>query len=717
MKSYENSYIPLGSQLIAILTSEKVSASSVRTKVSTGYDRLDEALRGGFLVGSAVVLVAPASDEVPVLLRNFLMPARGENLLLSRSLSAAQVVTQESDDLKCLICSEKTVPPSKNVLPGKGIENLTELNFQITEAIDSIQPKRVAMDILSDILLRHKALQTRKWLSELLERLRSKGITALAVLNPYMHSNEEVQAVVDLFDGNLEVFKSDLEGTLTNFLRVKWMHGVEVAEKEFPLIVLVPERQTIGGSDPDRRRIAVLPVANLSAEPADEYFADGLTEELISTMSKIHELSVISRTSAMQYKTKSKPIIAIARELNAGTILEGSVRKAGNRVRISVQMIDAMHDKHLWAENYDRELQDIFAIQSDIAERVAEALRIQLLSAEKKDIGRIATENTEAYILYLKGRHYWNERTREGNDKAVEYFEKAVKLDPKYALAYAGLADCYIIYGDYDWMEPKEAFPKAKEYMSRTIEIDPRLAEPHASLGVLYNSYEGRWQEAEKEFKRAIELKPSYATAHMWYGLLLAFMVRFSEAYDQIKRAGELDPLSRVVGVNLGSVLLYMSKRRDAIEQFKMVIEANRDYAAVHNYLGFAYYLDSRTDEAINELRKALVMSGWDPVMKADLACVLGFAGRHDEANELLEELKELSATTYVSKLKIAQVLFALRRADEAFTYLNTAYEEKSAFTNHGGTLLDLRVWPWFSEARKDPRWAAFEKRLGLRGA
>ncbi len=460
----------------------------------------------------------------------------------------------------------------------------------------------------------------------------------------------------------------------------------------------------------------MLPLQNISSDPKDEYFADGLTEELISTMSKVHELSVISRTSAMQYKTKSTPIPEIGRELKAGTILEGSVRKAGNRVRISIQMIDAMHDKHLWAESYDRELQDIFAIQSDIAERVAEALRIQLLSAEKKDIERRATENTEAYTLYLEGRHYWNERTREGNDNAVKYFEKAVKLDPKYALAYAGLADCYIIYGDYDWMEPKEAFPKAKGYISKAIEIDPRVAEPHASLGVLYNSYEARWQEAEKEFKQAIELKPSYATAHMWYGLLLAFMLRFNEAYDQIKRAGELDPLSWLVGINLGMVLLYMGKRRDAIEQFETVIKANAAHASIHNSLAFAYYLDSRTDEAINELKKAFALSGDDPDVKADLACILGFAGQRDEASRLYEELKELSKTTYVSKVKTAQVLFALERADEAFNYLDIAYDEKSITTGHGGALLDLRVWPWFSEARKDPRWATFEKRLGLRG-
>jgi tetratricopeptide (TPR) repeat protein len=418
----------------------------------------------------------------------------------------------------------------------------------------------------------------------------------------------------------------------------------------------------------------------------------------------------------MQYKSKSKPIVEIGRELNAGTILEGSVRKAGNRVRITIQMIDAIHDKHLWAESFDRELLDIFAIQSDVAERVAEALRIQLLSAEKKDIERRATESSEAFTQYLKGRYHWNERTREGNDKAVKYFEEAVKLDPKYALAYAGLADCYIIYGDYGWMEPKDAFPKAEQAISRAVELDPRLAEPHASLGVVYNSYEAEWDKAEKEFKQAIELKPSYATAHMWYGLLLMFLGRYDEAYDQLQSARELDPLSRVVGVNLGALLLYTGKTRDAIEQFETAIEANPDFPYIHTVLGFAYYLESRINEAISELRKGLVMSGGDPEPKADLACILGFAGFRDEADKLLEELKEHSRTVYISKVKIAQILFAFRRADEAFDYLDKAYAEKSLTADHGSTLLNLRVLPWFSEARKDPRWGALEKRLGLSG-
>jgi TolB-like protein/Tfp pilus assembly protein PilF len=458
----------------------------------------------------------------------------------------------------------------------------------------------------------------------------------------------------------------------------------------------------------EKGRVAILPFANISAEPSDEYFADGLTEELISTMSKVHELSVISRTSVMQYKNKAKLIPEMARELNAGTILEGSVRRSGNRVRITIQMIDAMRDKHLWAESYDREMQDIFAIQSDIAKRVTEALKIELLSSEKKDIEKRPTESTEAYTLFLKGRFYWNERTRDATDKAVKYFEQAIKLDPTFALAHAALADCYLIYGDYGWGTPREVFPLAKKYSMMAIEIDPMLAEGHSSLGNVYMGYEWRWHEAEEEFKRAVELKASYATAHHWYSILLRFTGRLDESYEQIKRAGELDPLSRIIGLNIGYTLLVLGRSKEAIEQFGRVIEANPDYAYPHTGLAWAYYLESRIDEAIGELRKSVVLSGGDPVHKAELASLLGFAGRLDESNAILEELKELSSTKYVDKVEIALALFGAGRTDEAFSYLEKGYEERSPI------ILYTTCWPWLKDLRKDPRWASFERRLGL---
>jgi TolB-like protein/class 3 adenylate cyclase/Tfp pilus assembly protein PilF len=458
----------------------------------------------------------------------------------------------------------------------------------------------------------------------------------------------------------------------------------------------------------DKRRIAVLPFANLSPDPQDEYFADGMTEEVISTTSSISGLTLIARTSVMGYKGTTKKVEEIGKELSVGTVLEGSVRKAGNRLRITVQLIDVQSQGHLWVQSYDRDFDDVFAVQSDIAKRVAETLRVQMLPNETRQIEKEPTKSTEAYTLYLKGRYYWNERNREGIDKAVKYFEEAVKMDPKFALAYTGLADCYLIYSDYGWLMPREANPKARECALKAIEIDPRLAEAHASLGMLDYYYEWKWDDAEKEFKRAIELKPSYATAYHWYSHFLRFMGRYNEAYEQIKRASTLDPLSRIIGVDLGENMLLIGKVPEAIKQTEKVVEAYPDYAFAHLELGFAYYLDSRTDKAINEVRKALELSSGDPLYKANFALLLGLTGRRDEANKIIEGLKELSKTTYVDNGTVAVALFGVGSTDEAFRYLEKAYEERASSIPY------IRVFPWFSEFRKDPRWTPFEKRMGF---
>jgi adenylate cyclase len=281
------------------------------------------------------------------------------------------------------------------------------------------------------------------------------------------------------------------------------------AQIEVFKMIMPWEDETIGSTARlDRRRLAVMPFVNMSPDPGDVYFADGLTEELISTISNIRELTVISRTSVMKYKGGTATVAEIGRALKVGSIIEGSVRKSLNRARVTAQLIDVNTDGHIWSRSYDREMNDIFAIQSEIAQQVADALKIQLVASEKREVEKKATANPEAHTMYLKGRYFWNERTKEGVDKALKYLEEAIKLDPKFALAYSGLADCYTIYADWFWMDPNEAFPKARDYDLKALEIDSNLAEAHASLGIIFNSYDGNWQESEKEFKRALELKP-----------------------------------------------------------------------------------------------------------------------------------------------------------------------------------------------------------------
>jgi adenylate cyclase len=507
------------------------------------------------------------------------------------------------------------------------------------------------------------------------------------------------------------------------------LKNVELKNIKIPLamykVILPWEKAGGGGSDgktvaaaaassasqtTDKRRIAVLPFANMSSEPENAYFADGMTEELIATMSKISGLQVIARTSVMRYKRQEeKSIDQIARELQVGSIMEGSVRRVGDRLRITVQLIDSNTNDHLWAESYDRRFEDAFSIQSDISNRVAEALKVKLQVAEKKDIDRGGTANPGAHTLYLKGRYLWNERTKAGVNKAMKYFEEAIRLDPAYAEAYAGLADCYTVSSDYSWMKPNEAMPKAKQYALKALDINPEIAEAHAVLALSYNVYDWRWHEAEKEFLRSIELKPSYATAYHWYSHLLRASGRTSEAYEKIKRASELDPMSRVIGVNLGETLLLMGRLKEGIEQMEKVKEGYPDYSFVRAFLGYAYYLDSRNEEAIREVRGAIEVSGGYLTYRIWLAHLLGLAGRQEEAKKVIEELEQVSKTEYIDKGHLAIAHYTLGNTDKAFELLEKAYEERS------DSFLYIMTFPWYAEFRKDPRWHSFEERLGIR--
>src|SRR6266571_1394182 len=423
------------------------------------------------------------------------------------------------------------------------------------------------------------------------------------------------------------------------------------------------------GEEPilDKRRIAVMPFTNISPDPRDEYFADGMTEELISTLSRIGELRVISRTSVMHYKGTSKNLGEIARELRVGSILEGSVRKASDDLRITAQLIDTGNDEHLWSQDYDRKLENVFAIQREIAQSVAEVLKVRLLSGEKKSNEKKQTENTEAYTLYLKGRYYWNERVRDSNDKAVKCFEEAVKLDPNYALAYSGLADCYLIYSDRGW------------------------------------------QEADREFEKAIELNPNYASAYQWYGVLLSLAGRYDEAKERTERASELDPLSTVIGGNLWLRLLILGNRDQAMEQFRRVVRLNPDSEQVHSLLSMIQLMDSRFEDSISEAEKASALLKGNLGLKSQLGFVYGMGGRKEQASQILNELKEAGKNEYVPSGWVAAVLFGLERRDEALEYLDKAFEE------HSSSLFYFRSFPWFEKFRADPRWASLEKRMGLR--
>ena len=479
-------------------------------------------------------------------------------------------------------------------------------------------------------------------------------------------------------------------------------HPVELFTVEVPKGLTESEEPSL-----DPRRIAILPFANLSADPNDRYFADGMTEELISTVSRIGELSVISRTSVMRYKDTIMPIGDIGRELSAGSLLEGSVRKAGNKVRITTQLIDAKNDKHLWAQSYDRDLTDIFAIQGDIAEQVAGALKVKLLSKEKEALEQKPTGSPESYSLYLKGRYFWNERTRESVKKAIRYFEEAVRLDPNFALAYSGLADCYLILEDRGWASHAEAGPLTKGYAEKALELDRDLAEAHASLGLVLDE---QWDltGAEKELKRAIALKPNYATAYHWYSSLLASMGKQEEALEFEKRALELDPYSSTFSQGLAIHLLLMGRAREAIAQFEKTVKADPGFDSVHFFKAWAHERVGDFDQAIEEAKKSAETQGNAGLGKMSLAAIYARAGRREQATKLLEEIQTTPSGDYVSPAWVALVKFSLGENDEAFGWLNKAYQE------HDGFLHDFREFPWCAEYRTDPRWLEIERKMGL---
>ena len=323
------------------------------------------------------------------------------------------------------------------------------------------------------------------------------------------------------------------------------------------------------------KSIAILPFDNLSGDPDNAYFTEGIQEEILTRMAKIADLKVISRTSTQRFKSSPDNLPQIAKQLGVANILEGSVQKSAGQVRVSVQLINAATDAHLWAESYDRALTDIFQVESEIAKKIADTLQAKLTGDEQHALSLRPTANPEAHQFYLKGRYQWNKRTEDGFKKAIEYFDQAIAADPTYALAHAGSADCYSSLGFHGWgiMSPQEAFPKAKTAAEKALQIDPTLAEAHTSLAYIQQNYDWDFMGSEKEFQRAIELNPNYATAHQWYALSLAVRQRYPEAIAEIKKAQEVDPLSRIIGTNVAWIFYFARQYDEALRQGQSTLD------------------------------------------------------------------------------------------------------------------------------------------------
>jgi adenylate cyclase len=453
-------------------------------------------------------------------------------------------------------------------------------------------------------------------------------------------------------------------------------------------------------------RIAVLPFVNISPDQVDEYFADGMTEELISSVSMIKGLKVIARTSVMRYKRAHKPIAEIGRELNVGSILEGSVRKVGTKIRISVQFVETSKEVPSWSHKYDREVKDVFAIQSEIAQHVAEALKDHIFGGKHREDPRTTTFSTEAYMNYLRGRQLWNRRTEEDLKKAVSFFEKAINIDSNYARAYVGLADTYATLALLEFMAPNEAFPKAKEAVRKALTLNAGLAAAHTSLGLIKFQYDWDWKEAEEEFKEAISLNFNYAPAHHFFADYLKAMGRFDEALSEIEKARELDPLSLAINIGVGHVL-YLSGQYDrAIEEYKKAVELEPSFMATHIWFGRPYLEKGMFYEAIAELETAVNLSGESTIALAMLGHVLASSGRNARAMQILEKLMEKSKNQYVPSYWIAVIYNGFRDREQVIAWLQKAFEERSSW------LVWSNVEPRFAWLRDDPEFASLMRAM-----
>jgi len=454
--------------------------------------------------------------------------------------------------------------------------------------------------------------------------------------------------------------------------------------------------------------LAVLPLESLSNDASQDYFADGMTDELISDLGQISALRVISRTSVMGYKHARKPLPQIARELNVDAIVEGTVLRSGDQVRITAQLIDAAADKHLWSQSYEGELKDTLALQNQVARAIADQIRINLNPQEQAALKTAKVVNPEAYESYLKGRYFWNKRTPDSLKVALAYFNQAIDEYPTYAQAYSGLADTYALLGDWQYgvMTPKEALPKAKAAATKALELDGTLSEAHNSLAFCFDAFDWDLESAGKEFQRAIELNPGYATAHHWYAWHLSLLGRYDEAIAEMRKAKSLDPLSLIINADLAELLVIAHFYDESIIQSRKTIEMDPNFALAHNQLAQAYLQKHMNAEAIAELQKAVELSASCPTCIANLARAYAASGRTNEAAKRLSDLKNHSNGGYSDAAEVSMVYAALGDKDQAMHWLEIGYEQRF----NPGVLLR----PGFDPLRPDPRFQDLIRRIGF---
>jgi len=455
--------------------------------------------------------------------------------------------------------------------------------------------------------------------------------------------------------------------------------------------------------------IAVLPFADMSPEKDQEYFCEGMAEEVINALAQIEGLRVVARSSAFQFRGKDHDIREVGEKLSVTSVLEGSVRRAGSRLRVAAHLINVADGFQVWSERYDCEMKDVFDIQDEISRAIVQALKLKLIGDQQQQLVRRYTDNIEAYQLYLKGRYHWNRRVPGSVVKATEFFKLALDEDPNYAPAYAGLADCYILPGYYALAAPKDVMPLGKAAALKALEIDPNLAEAHASLGAVAALYEFNWAEAEAYFRRALEENPSYSIARYWYAIFaLAPLGRLDEALREAKKGRELDPLSPAPSSAVGMMACYQHDYDRAIKELQKTLDLDPNFVIAHFYLGKIYFEQGRIEEGRAALQKARDVMGDTPIVIGVLGYYLAANGDRDGAMKLLDLLNGYSAQRYVPAQPYALIYSGLGENDLAFEWLDKAYEEQSSL------LIWLKVDPTFNKLRSDPRFVILLRKMGL---
>ena len=457
--------------------------------------------------------------------------------------------------------------------------------------------------------------------------------------------------------------------------------------------------------------IAVLPFDDLSPQKDLGYLCDGVPESLINALLKVKDLRVPAPTSSFSFRGKEQNLQEIGEKLNVKTVLRGSVQQSGNRVGIIAQLINISDESLLWSEQYNREMDDVFAIQDEINLAIVDKLKLELLGGEKEKLLKRYTDDPEAYRLYMLGQYFWKKFTAENILKGIEYFEKAIEKDPEYALAYTGLAQCYCFIGGWGYMLPSSAWSKAKTEVKKALELDDTLAEVHSALGMISLYYDWDWPAFEKHIKRAIELAPGYALSHLWNADYLRIMGRFDEALEEIERGLELDPLYTILHNRYCNILDQSGKTDEAIEQLHKTLEMDPNYPLTYMWLGMAYNRQGRYEEAIAEFQKAIKLGGNDPGITGRIGAAYAKSGKREKAMNVLHELEKQSKQKYIPKTSMAIIYVALGEIDKALELLEKAYEERDTIL----LVFDFKTIPYLDSIHLDPRYIALRKKMGLK--